>query len=107
MLTANNTINIKYTIKSTDSKVYSTNNVHLEVSNSAGVSIINNPTVTSQVANTIDGLVTFADVPLEENGNTIKMYLSTVDDLDSNPVITRLGSTYIKYIGTSPIEAEL
>jgi len=107
MTTALNTIDVKYVIKNTDSKVYTTNNIHLELTNSVGVAIINNPTVVAQVANTTNGLVTFTDVPLEERGNTIKMYVSDIDDLDNNPTITKLGSTYIRRIGTSPTEVEL
>lgn len=106
MTTAFNTINVKYVISKSDSKVYSVDTVHMEKSNGGGTSFINNPTVVNQTPTT-DGLITFNTVNLWQGGNSIKMYLSDSADLDSVPVITKLGSTYIRYIGISPTEVEI
>jgi hypothetical protein len=104
MITANSTINIRKVLSKYDTVTYSAATVHLEVTNSTATSLVNSPTVIPQVANVSDGYVLFNGVPLAENGNKIRMFLSSVVDLDTAPVLTRMGNTYVRRLPNSPTE---
>lgn len=112
MTTAKTAMNITHVIDKNNITVYNATTskpkLHLEITTVDGIKLINTATtVLPQVApiNGVggsNGLITFSNVALTLGNNSIKMYLSSADDLDGVGVtLTKLGSTSIRRIDDS------
>lgn len=104
MTTAKTTLDIKYIIKSTDTRTFATDTVQLELTNSSTTKLIQLPTIVAQTATT-DGSITFSAVPLELGDSTISIKFANNIDLDTNgTIIETLGNGYINRIDDTATE---